>query len=113
MVKCGKQVQEGWTELAKKHGIDIHISGIYPLSHISFTAAPAELKTLFTQEMLRRGFIASDAYYASYAHKEEQMKKYLETVDEVFGIMAKAIKEGNYAELLEGPVAHGGFARLA
>ena len=113
MVKCGKRIQEGWTELAKKHGLDIHISGIYPLSHISFTAAPAELKTLLTQEMLRRGFIASDAYYASYAHKDEHIALYLDTVDEVFGIMAKAIKEGNYAELLEGPVAHGGFARLA
>ena len=113
MVACGKQVQEGWTNLAKKHGLNIHISGIYPLSHISFTAAPAELKTLFTQEMLRRGFIASDAYYASFAHKEEHMAKYLEAVDEVFALMAKAVKEGNYKQLLLGPVAHGGFARLA
>lgn len=113
LVKCGKIIQEGWTEQAKKHGIEIHISGIYPLSHISFSAAPAELKTLFTQEMLRRGFIASDAYYASYAHKGEHIALYLEAVDEVFGIMAKAIREGNYSEMLEGPVAHGGFARLA
>jgi glutamate-1-semialdehyde 2,1-aminomutase len=41
------------------------------------------------------------------------MAKYLEAVDEVFALMAKAVKEGNYKQLLLGPVAHGGFARLA
>lgn len=113
MVKCGKRIQEGLKFLAEKHGLDLHMSGIYPLTHFSFTAAPGELKTLFAQEMLRRGFIAGDAYYASFAHKDEHISAYLEACDEVFAIIAKAIKNNNYKELLEGPVAHGGFARLA
>lgn|SRR5574344_133173 len=113
LAKCGKQIQEGWTSLAKKHDLEIHLSGIYPLSHISFTKDPLPLKTLFCQEMLRRGFIASDAYYASYAHKQEHIDKYLQACDEIFGIMSKAVKDNNYSELLLGPVAQGGFARLA
>lgn len=113
LVECGERVQLGWTALAKKHNLNIHISGIYPLSHISFIHAPLELKTLFCQEMLHRGFIASDAYYASYAHKKEHIDTYLEAVDEVFAIMSKAIKDNNYKELLLGPVCQGGFVRLA
>lgn len=113
LVKCGKQVQEGLKALAAKYNIDMHMSGIYPLTHFSFTAAPGELKTLFGQEMLRRGFIASDAYYASFAHKDEHIDAYLNACDEVFAIIAKSIKGNNYKELLEGPVAHSGFARLA
>lgn len=109
----GRKIQEGWTALAEKHGLKIHISGIYPLGHICFEAAPLELKTLFVQEMLRRGFLASDAYYASLAHTEEDVNDYLTACDEVFAIMSKAIVNKNITNLLEGPVCQGGFARLA
>ena len=111
--KMGKRVQEGWTELAKKYDLTIHLSGIYPLGHISFEASPLELKTLFVQEMMKRGFLVSDAYYASFAHKDEDVDDYLAACDEVFAIMAKAVKENNVVDLLEGPVCQGGFARLA
>lgn len=113
MNRMGKRVQEGWTALAKKHGLAIHISGIYPLGHISFEASPLELKTLFVQEMLKRGFLVSDAYYATFAHKDEHIDAYLAACDEVFAIMAKAVKDHNIQDLLEGPVCQGGFARLA
>ena len=99
--------------MAKKHGLAIHISGIYPLGHISFEASPLELKTLFVQEMLKRGFLVSDAYYASFAHKDEHIDAYLAACDEVFAIMAKAVKDNIIKDLLEGPVCQGGFARLA
>lgn len=71
------------------------------------------MKTLFIQEMIKRGFLASDAYYATLAHTEQDVNDYLETCDEVFAIMAKAVNENKISDLLEGPVCHGGFARLA
>lgn len=111
--KMGKRVQEGWTELAKKYGLNIHISGIYPLGHISFVEAPLELKTLFVQEMMKRGFLVSDAFYASFAHKYGDVDDYLSACDEVFAVMAKAVRDNNIVDLLEGPVCQGGFARLA
>lgn len=111
--KLGRKVQEGWTVLAEKYGLKIHISGIYPLGHICFEAAPLELKTLFVQEMLRRGFLASDAYYASLSHTEEDVNDYLAACDEVFAIMSKAVANNNITNLLDGPVCQGGFARLA
>ena len=111
--RMGKRVQDGWMTLASKHGIKIHLSGIYPLGHICFETAPLELKTLFVQEMMKRGFLVSDAYYASYAHKDEHIDAYLAACDDVFAIMAAAIEKNNIIELLEGQVCQGGFARLA
>ncbi|MBU0477205.1 aminotransferase class III, partial [bacterium] len=64
------------------------------------------------QEMLKRGFLASKAVYVSYSHKEKHIKKYLDSVDEVFGIIKKVIKKNNACNLLKGPVAHTGFKRL-
>lgn len=113
MNKMGKKVQDGWATLAEKHGLKVHVSGIYPLGHVCFEASPLELKTLFIQEMIKRGFLASDAYYATLAHTEQDVNDYLETCDEVFAIMAKAVNENKISDLLEGPVCHGGFARLA
>ncbi len=113
MNKMGKKVQDGWAALAEKHGLKVHVSGIYPLGHVCFEASPLELKTLFIQEMIKRGFLASDAYYATLAHTEQDVNDYLETCDEVFAIMAKAVNENKILDLLEGPVCHGGFARLA
>ena len=71
------------------------------------------LKTLFTQEMLRRGILAKDSYYASFAHKQEHIDYYFSVVDEVFAIMAEAIRTDTVNDLLLGPVCMTGFQRLA
>jgi glutamate-1-semialdehyde aminotransferase len=110
----GKRVQEGWRAAAKVFKIDIEITGILPLSHFSFLHEKAlVLKTLFTQEMLDRGFLASTSFYASLAHGEEQMGRYLEAVHDVFSRLAKALATGNPEGALRGPVCHSGFRRLA
>ncbi len=113
LIKIGKLVQEGWIALAKKHGIDINITGICPLSHFSFiNNEHLKLKTLFTQLMLEKGFLASTVFYSSYAHKEKQVHNYLLAVDSTFKIIANSIQRGNIDELLKTPVCHEGFKRL-
>jgi len=111
--KIGRKVQEGWRSSAVKHNLNIEISGIFPISHFIFNhKKPLVLKTLFAQLMLERGFLATTAFYASYAHKEIHVKKYLEAVDNAFSFIAKAIKEGSPGKYLKGPVCHSGFRRL-
>ena len=113
LAKIGKMVQKGWKRLADQHGVKIEVSGICPLSHFSFKSDKhLILKTLFTQLMLERGFLATNAFYASYAHKGIQVKKYLKAVDEVFRFIEKAIRKGNPAKHLKGPISHSGFRRL-
>lgn len=113
LVYCGKFVQEGWIKMAKKHGIIIHVGSMYPMSHFDFKDKPLILKTLFTQEMLKKGFLATNAFYSSYAHKQEHLDAYLQAVDEVFAFFAKALKEENPEKYLNGPVCQSGFKRLA
>jgi glutamate-1-semialdehyde 2,1-aminomutase len=113
MVESGKQVQKSWTELAQKTGLSVHVSGIPPLSHIEFEhEKPLVMKTLFTQLMLERGFLATTGYYASFAHKEEHLTAYGKAVGGAFAIMAEAQRRGNSEQLLKGPVCHSGFRRL-
>ncbi len=111
--KMGKLVQEGWTKMAAKNNIKIKLSGIYPIGHFDFDyEKPLALKTLFTKLMLQRGFLATTAFYASFAHNETLIKKYLKAVDESYAIIDKAIKEGKVELILKGPVCHSGFFRL-
>lgn len=113
MIGCGKKIQAGWTELARKHGLQIHVGSIYPMSHFDFSEKPLVLKTLFTQEMLNRGFLATNSYYACYAHKDKHITSYLHAVDEVFGLIGQAIEEGDPEKYLKGPVCQAGFKRLS
>lgn len=114
LAKIGKKIQDGWKESAIKNGIKIEVSGIYPLGHFSFLYdKPLILKTLFTQLMLAKGFLASNAFYASYAHKDTHVEEYLYAVDKVFNFIAKSVKEGSPERYLKGPVCHSGFKRLA
>lgn len=113
LVKAGEAVQKGWAEKAEKNGLDIELSGIMPLGHFSFKdKQPLVLKTLFTQAMLEKGFLATTGFYASFAHKDEHLNKYLCAVDESFAFIAKAVKEGNPGKHLKGKPCHPGFKRL-
>ena len=111
--KIGRKVRDGWTRLAKKYNIDIKIFGIYPLGHFSFNYRDSlVLKTLFTQSMLEKGFLATTVFYASYAHKHGHIEKYLRAVDKTFDFMSKVIKEGKPKKYLKGPACHSGFKKI-
>jgi glutamate-1-semialdehyde 2,1-aminomutase len=104
-----------WTRLSEKHGLHVHVKGVPPLSSFALDhGQPAQaLSTLFTQEMLARGFLASKAFYATYAHTSEHVERYAVAVDDVFAILRKALDAGDVEGRLKGPLQHTGFARLA
>lgn len=114
LIKAGNVVRNGWTKLAKRHGLSITLGGVVPISSFSFQYGKDSqaLKTLFVQEMLDRGFLATNLFFASCAHKDEHIKKYLQAVDGAFEAAALAIKTGTIRKKLRGPEAHTGFARL-
>lgn len=113
LIKIGNLISKEWKKLADSHNLRINVMGIPPLPAFAFDYQEKQiLHTLFTQEMLKRGFLASMAVYVSYSHKKKHIKKYLDSVDEVFGIIKNAIDNGNARNLLKGPVAQTGFKRL-
>lgn len=112
--KIGRRVKQGWIERAENTGIKIKISGIFPLIHFEFQYEnPLAYKTYFTQEMLKRGYLAATAVYVSMAHTDEIVQKYLESCEEVFKKIAEVhLLKQDIAEYLDTPVCHAGFERL-
>lgn len=110
----GKKVQQGWKDLANKHNITINVSGIPALSTYGFTSKNAlEYKTFITQEMLKKGFLASTNFYACTEHSDMYIQQYFDALDDVYNTISQCEKgQKNISELLEGPVCHSGFKRL-
>jgi len=111
--KIGNLIQEGWRKLAEKHKINIHISGISPLSHwqIEHTESPL-MHTLIVKKMLNNGFLTSKAFYANYCHNEKNVNSYLKALDAVFEEILPFANKGELNKLYSGPIAHAGFKRL-
>jgi glutamate-1-semialdehyde 2,1-aminomutase len=114
LARIGTVVQEGWKRAAEQSGLPISVTGIPPLASFAFEDADAAaLVTLFIQEMLGRGFLASDRFYPTVRHEDTQVAAYLDAVDSAFGRIAEARAAGDVRRRLAGPVKHTGFARLA
>lgn len=111
--RAGGAVQAGWKRAAAKAGVPIAVAGIAPLSFFSIDLPQAqELRTLFTILMLERGFLATNAFYATCAHQDEHIRNYLAAAEEVFFELRRAAERG-VSSVLRTPAAHAGFSRLA
>lgn len=113
LIEVGQSVRNGWADAAEAYGIPLETSGIDPLPHFSIETEEGQAaKTLFVQEMLEEGYLATNSFYASYAHTPEMVDGYLESVDSVFETIGRALDEGTVESRLNGPVAHTKFERL-
>jgi glutamate-1-semialdehyde 2,1-aminomutase len=114
LVHMGVSVRHAWREAAEEAGLRIAISGMAPLSRFVFEEPdPQAVRTMFVQEMLARGFLASNAFYAMYAHQTAHVEAYAAALRVVFPQLRAAIDAGTVRAQLQGPVAHSGFFRLA
>ena len=114
ITELGKSMKSAWRNLSEKHNLDIQIFGLDALATYSFKSSNAlAYKTIITQLMLEKGFLASTNFYPSTAHKQKDLHDYLNELDHVFHILNKIEKqELGVEEILKGPVCHGGFKRL-
>ena len=110
----GKKMQAKWKQLADAHGLSISVSGIPALTTYAFNGeSPLEYKTYVTQQMLKKGFLASTHFYACTEHTDVLIDRYIDALDGVYKDIACCEKGSkNINELLEGPVCHSGFSRL-
>ncbi len=113
LIQIGQKVQAGWLEAIKGTGLSVEVGGMPPMSHFVIKHEQSlAAHTLFTQLMLERGFLASRAFYATYAHRDEHVTSYLCAVRDAFTVIAEALSSKNLNSKLKGPVAHLGFKRL-
>jgi glutamate-1-semialdehyde aminotransferase len=114
LAEVGEMMRNGWRQGAEKAGLSITVTGVPALTYFSFNYDNAQaIRTLFTQEMLERDYLATNAFYATYAHKPAHMKTFASEVAEVFATIADAIEKKEVEQRLKGPVAHAGFYRLS
>jgi len=111
---AGRRVQEGWKQLAARAGLDITVEGFFALSHFSlnYGSERQAIRTLLTQLMLDRNYLANDTFYPSLAHTPQVVDDYLANLAEVMVLLVRAINDGTVRQQLRGPVAHDGFRRL-
>ncbi|MDB4071850.1 aminotransferase class III-fold pyridoxal phosphate-dependent enzyme [Amylibacter sp.] len=113
LTQCGERVNEIWNNLATSIGIDIHISGLLPLTHIDFEYSFASvLQTLYSQEMLKRGHLLGSSIYTTYAYDKNVLDLFEVDSLEAFKIIKKAIDSGKPEEYLISGSKHSGFQRL-
>ncbi|MCR9191724.1 MAG: aminotransferase class III-fold pyridoxal phosphate-dependent enzyme [Gammaproteobacteria bacterium] len=109
----GNQIKQGWQNLAEKYQLKINLSGLPALSSFTFAGEYAlEYKTLITQEMLAKGFLASNSVYACIAHTPDIIEQYFYALEPIFALIAECETGRTIGDLLKGPVCHAGFKRL-
>ncbi len=111
--KTGIKIKENWTRLANDYNLDIEINGISALPSFNFKSKNnLAYKTLITQEMLKKGYLASNSIYVCIDHTDEILDKYFCQLDEIFKIIKKCEEGLDVNTLLDGEICHGGFSRL-
>lgn len=113
ITKKGQEISSRWQTLADKYDLDITTWGLPALSGFTFNSQKAlSYKTLITQEMLKKGYLAANSIYVCTEHSQELINGYFECLEPIFSII-KDCEEGLEVEsLLEGPDCHSGFKRL-
>jgi len=114
LIATGERIRTGWCYAANEVGLSITITGIPPLSTFVFNSSDATaMATLFTQQMLRNGYLAGGQVYTMLAHTDNMIDRYLDNVTEVFAEIAAAVHADDIEARLDGPVKHTSFERLA
>ncbi len=109
----GLELRRRWQQLADHYGIAIIHNGLPALTGFSFKSPKAlSYKTLITQEMLKKGYLAATSCYICTAHTPDVIEPYLAALDEVFALIADCEAGRHVEEILVGPVCHSGFKRL-
>ena len=109
----GVDITQRWRELAAKHGLEISTAGLPALTGFAFKGAnAAAYKTLISQEMLERGYLAATSVYTCLAHTPDIVDGYFYALDPIFALIAECEAGRDVSSLLRGPICHAGFKRL-
>ena len=113
ITETGRGITRRWQDLADRHGLSITTSGLPALAGFSFNSPSHNAyKTLITQEMLAKGYLAGTSVYSCLAHTPPVVDAFFAALDPVFGLIRECEDGRDVKSLLKGPVCHSGFTRL-
>jgi glutamate-1-semialdehyde 2,1-aminomutase len=107
----GTMIKSGWIEISKKYKIDISVSGLNTVLYLKFNYPNnSEITTFFTQEMLKKNYLAGSQVATTFAYNKIIIRDYLKAVDQVFCRIKVFLDKGKFP--LKGQVKHSTFRRL-
>ena len=113
ITQIGSNISNQWQDLADNHDLSISTWGLPALSGFTFNLPNAlSYKTLITQEMLKKGYLAANSVYVCIDHTQEVLSGYISTLKPIFAMIKDCENGADIDSLLEGPVCHSGFTRL-
>jgi len=114
ITKNGKYLNKQWIKIAKENKIKIEINGLPSISKFQIKSKNFQAyKTLISQEMLKKGYLASNSVYLSIFHNKKNLDDYLDNLNNIFKIIKKCEEnEENILNILTSPIARKLFTRL-
>lgn len=113
ITQTGLNIRQLWQQLADKHGLQIDHWGLPALTGYTFKSENAlAYKTLITQEMLAKGYLAGNSVYVCTEHTPAVLDSYFAELDPIFATIKECEEGRDVISLLKGPICHGGFKRL-
>lgn len=113
ITQIGLKIRQQWQQMADKHGLNIDHWGLPAMTGFTFQSPNAlAYKTLITQEMLAKGYLAGNSVYVCTEHTADVLCGFFEALDPIFGLVKECEDGRDVISLLNGPVCHGGFKRL-
>jgi len=113
ITKTGLMITEKWKQLGEKYNLPIETAGISAITSFGFKSKNMlAYKTLITQEMLAKGYLAGNLIFVSTEHSQDVISGYFDALDPIFSLIGECENGRNINTLLKGPICHGGFNRL-
>ena len=113
ITQIGSNISSQWQSLAGKYELEISTWGLPALSGFTFNSPNAlSYKTLITQEMLKKGYLAANSVYACTGHSQKIVDGYFSELDPIFAIIKECEEGLDVNTLLESALCHSGFKRL-
>ena len=113
ITQTGLNIRQGWQKLADKHELSISNWGLAALTGFTINSENAlAYKTLITQEMLAKGYLAGNSIYVCIEHTPEVIAGFFDALDSIFALIKECEEGRDVMSLLKGPICHGGFKRL-
>ena len=109
----GRDIAARWQVLGAKYDLPLTTAGVPALTTFTLKLPKAQAyRTLISQEMLARGYLAATAVYTCTAHTPDVVDAYFEALEPIFALIRECEDGRDVMSLLKGPVAHAGFTRL-
>lgn len=113
ITQTGLNIRQDWQILAGKYDLKIDHWGLPALTGFTFQSKNAlAYKTLITQEMLEKGYLAGNSVYVCTEHTPEVVADFFAALEPIFALIKECEEGRDVMSLLKGPVCHGGFKRL-